>query len=291
MYYLFRLAATLVPHIPYRLIPLLSRVIGWFAWLLAFGARKRVRENITHVLQGREHGQTVEPREVRRISRGVFINSARNYLEAFYTPRRSDKSILSVADIESIEPLKAALALGHGVILFSAHLGPFELLAHWLSINGYKTIVPVENLKNKRLLELMLRLRRSHGIEFMPLGGSAPMRLMTRALRENQIVLITADRVIRGQSIELSFFGAKAQLPNGIARLAQKTGAAVVGGFGWWADETHVKCKLVPLSLTLSEEERTQVDLIQSGIVKQMEQFIGAHPEQWVVLSRVWTTS
>ncbi|HET8912372.1 MAG TPA: hypothetical protein VFN23_12950 [Ktedonobacteraceae bacterium] len=289
MYYLFRLAAILVPRIPYRLIPPLSRVIGWFAWLLAFGARKQVEENITHILQARNSGAIVERREVQRKTQGVFCNSARNYLEAFYTPQRSEESIVSVAHIESIDPLKEALAHGHGVILFSAHLGPFELLAHWLSINGYRTIVPVENLKDKRLLDLMLRLRRSHGIEFIPLGGSAPMRVMTQALRANQIVLITADRVIQGQSIEFPFFGTKTQLPGGIVRLAQKTGAALVGGFGWWTDETHIQCKLVPLSLTFSEEELKQVEVVQQGIVNQMETFIGEHPEQWVVLSRIWT--
>lgn len=291
MYYLFRIASIVIPRIPYRYIPLLSRWVGWFAWIVAVGARKQATENITHVLQDRDRSGVVDRREVQRTVQGIFRNSVRNYLEAFSTPRRSKEEIMSALEVEQedVEVLEAALAQGRGVLLFSAHLGPFELLAHWLAIKGYKVIIPVENLKNQRLLELMLRLRRSHGVEFMSLGGSAPMRLITRALRENQIVLLTADRAVQGMSVELPFFGAKALLPNGVARLAQKTGATLVAGFGRWRDETHVIGRMVPLDIP--EEDRKRIDVIQHGIVEKMEQFIGEHPEQWMVYSRVWTTS
>ena len=74
----------------------------------------------------------------------------------------------------------------------------------------------------------MLDLRRNHGIQYLPVVGSTPMRTIVQKLRDNKIVSIVADRAIAGISVEADFFGAPARLPIGPIRLAQRTGAALV---------------------------------------------------------------
>ena len=80
-----------------------------------------------------------------------------------------------------------------------------------------------------------------------------------------------------------------ARLPTGPALLAQRTGAALVGGFGWYRADTHIEAQFVPLSLELPEEQRRDFALLMDRIVEKMEHFIRAHPEQWVVFSPIWT--
>src|SRR5205085_6407399 len=121
-------------------------------------------------------------------------------------------TILQEVQIDGLEHLEAALALGKGVILVSAHLGPFEYIVQCATIKGYELTIPVERLRDQRLLDLMLDLRRSHGVQILPLIGMTAMRAMIQALRGNKIVLIMADRATTGQVGEKLFFGAPAHL-------------------------------------------------------------------------------
>ncbi|MDQ2717025.1 MAG: hypothetical protein M3Z08_19145 [Chloroflexota bacterium] len=288
MYRLFWLATVLVPRLPRGLVRPLSRVIGWVAWLVVRKARKQATINMVHVL-GKDVLETRGGRKrLRQSVRKMFQYSARNYLESFYLPTIPAETVTQSMKIAGEEHLKAALAKGKGVLLFSAHVGPFEYLSQWLAINGYQLTIPVEPLKDQRMLDLMLNVRRSHGVEYVPLTGVSTVRAIMQSLRANKVILLTSDRAIIGQSVDLPFFGAPARLPAGLAALAQRTGAALVGAFGWRTHGTQIEGEFVPLSLALPEEQQADTDILMRGIIEMTERFIGAHPEQWVVFAPVW---
>ncbi len=138
------------------------------------------------------------------------------------------------------------------------------------------------------MLQLMLALRKSSGVSYVPLGGTTAMRTMLQALRSNQIVLITADRAVEGESIVTDFFGAPARLPIGPVNLSVRTGAPLVGAFGWRSAGGDVSGVFTRLTLALPEEERTLADVVEAALITQMEQIIRAHPEQWVVFESPW---
>jgi phosphatidylinositol dimannoside acyltransferase len=251
-------------------------------------ARKQATINMVHVL-GKDVVETRAGRKrLRQTVRRMFQYSARNYLESFYLPTVPAKVVTQSMQIKGEEHLKAALAQGKGVLLFSAHVGPFEYLSQWLSINGYPLTIPVEPLKDQRMLNLMLKVRRSHGVEYVPLKGVSTVRSLMQSLRTNKVVLLTSDRAIVGESVEAPFFGAPARLPAGLAALAQRTGAALVGAFGWRTHGTQIEGEFVPLSLALPEEQRANTDILMRGIIETTERVISAHPEQWVVFAPVW---
>lgn len=295
MYNLFRLATIVVPRLPHRLLRVLALLGGTLAWLVARNARKQATANMLHVLGTQVLTTRAGRKQLRRTVRGMFQNSVWNYLEAFSLPHIHAETIVDSLEVAGIEHLDAALALGKGVILVSAHIGPFDYLAQWLAIKGYSVTIPVEHLKDARMLDLMLKLRRSHGINFIPLGGSAPMRTILSALKKNSIVLITGDRAVQGESVEKPFFGSPARLPLGPVTLAQRTGAALVSGFGWQktAVPRSIASKpfggqIVPISLALPQDQRTNIDILMNCIIETLEHFISAHPEQWLVFSPIW---
>jgi lauroyl/myristoyl acyltransferase len=288
MYTLFKLASIVIPRLPRWFVLSLANLIGLVAWLVASKARKRATANMIHVLGPQVLATRADRRRLRRCVRGIFQNSARNYLEVFFLPYTRPESFLRNIDAEGIEHLEAALALGKGVILFSAHLGPFEFLVQWLSLKGYQVTIPTEQLKDQRMLDLMLKLRSSRGIHFIPLGDGTALRSVIQALRNNQIVLIAADRAVQGESVEKPFFGEPARLPIGPVSLSQRTGAALLGAFGWRTSSKRIAGQVVPLSLELTEEERANTDKLLCAVIEMMEQFIKAHPDQWLVFSPVW---
>src|SRR5579883_2592530 len=288
MYHLFRWAAKIVPHFPLWLLRVLSDVIGPLAWLVATSARKQATVNALHVLGPEIQRTAAGRRKLRRVVRGMFCSNASNYLDAFKLPSMDVQEILQGFSIMHEEYLTEALALGKGAVLFSAHFGPFEYLARWFAAHGYQVVIPVENLKDERLLRLMVELRNSSGITFVPLGGSAPMRTIIQALRKNQIVLITADRAVEGESVIKDFFGAPARLPIGPVNLSIRTGAPLVGALGWRSSKTRISGEFIRLTLALSEEERKQPDCVEEALLRELERIISAHPEQWIVFSRIW---
>jgi phosphatidylinositol dimannoside acyltransferase len=290
MYYLFRIASVVIPRLPHWFVLPLANMIGLLAWLVARRARKQVSANIIHVLGAETPVTRAGRRQLRNTVRVIFQNSARNYLEVFFLPYLQPETMLRHLDVEGLEHFEAALALGKGVIIFTAHLGPFNYLVQWLSIKGYQSIIPVERLQDQRMLDLILKLRGSQGIHFIPLGGSAALRPIIQALRNNQVVVIPADRAVQGESIEKPFFGKPARLPLGPVSLSQRTGAALVGAFGWYSSSNRMAGQFVPLSLQLSEEDRANTDKMMCGMIESMEHFIKAHPEQWVVFSPIWTS-
>lgn len=267
----------------------LARVIGLVAWLVAAKARRQATANMLHVLGPDIRATSAGRRRLRKTVRGMFQNNARNYLELLYLSHVKPEEVLyALQDITGIEHLEEALAQGKGVIITSAHVGPFNYMAQWFAAKGYAVTIPVEHLKDERMLNLTLKLRAERGVNFTPLGGSAPLRAMIAALRKNELVLITGDRAVVGESVERMFFGAPARLPLGPVTLAQRTGAIVVGGIGWRGTNRRLGGHFFPVSLSLPEEERFNVDKLHGKIVEVMEEVIQTHPEQWVVFSPVW---
>jgi KDO2-lipid IV(A) lauroyltransferase len=288
MYYLFRLASGIIRYLPDWLIRLLADVIGPLAWLFAVRARRQATNNALHVLGADVQHTPAGRRRLRRVVRGMFRSSVLNYLEAFTLPRIDPQAVINRIDTEGLAFLDEALALGKGVILISAHFGPFEYMAQWFAAKGYPLVIPVEKLQDERMLRLMVQLRGSHGVQFLPLEGTNAVRSLFLALRKNQLILIPADRAVQGESIVRDFFGAPARLPIGPVSLSMRTGAPLVGAFGWRTSRTRITGRAIPLSLTLPEEERRQEEALTHILIKTLEEVIGQHPDQWVVFSPVW---
>ncbi len=288
MYYLFLWASRLVPRLPRWLLRALPDLVGPLAWLVAIGPRKHATNNARHVLGAEVQRTAAGRRRLRRVVRGMFRSSVRNYLDAFLMPSIKAQDVLDRLSITHEDYVQEALALGKGAIICSAHFGPIEYMAPWFTAHGYQVVIPVEGLKDERLLRLMLKLRNSSGITYVPLGGSAPLRAIFQALRKNQIVIITADRAVVGESVVRTFFGAPARLPIGLVDLSIRTGAPLVGGLGWHSSKTRLSAEFMQLTLALPEEDRTRPEVLHAALITELERIIGAHPEQWVVLSQIW---
>ncbi|HLX58915.1 MAG TPA: hypothetical protein VKR83_17990 [Ktedonobacteraceae bacterium] len=289
MYRFYRLASIVVPRLPHGLVLAFSQLIGLAAWLFARKARKQATINMLHVLGPEVRSTRAGRRQLRRTVRKMFWFSVRNYLEALYLPHlKPDELLRRITYKDGLEHLDEALAQGKGVILISAHYGPIEYVVQWFAFQAYSITVPVEHLKDERMLELMLKLRRGQGLQFVPLGGSAPLRAMIQALRNKQMVLLTIDRATQGESIEKPFFGAPARFAYGPISLALRTGAALIVGFSWYDSHERMGGKLMPVSLALSEDERNDPDKLMQKIIEKLEENIRARPEQWVMFSPIW---
>ena len=143
----------------------------------------------------------------------------------------------------------------------------------------------VRPLDNPLLDALATRYRQMSGNEVI--GRNDLLRPILRALHSNRAVGILADQnVAQGKGVFVDFFGRKACVDSGLARLAARTGAAVIPGFAVWSSaERRFILKFYP-PLTISGDEVADTQAVQSAL----EHAIREYPDQWLWIHRRWKT-
>jgi KDO2-lipid IV(A) lauroyltransferase len=186
---------------------------------------------------------------------------------------------------DGYEHFERALALGKGVIFATGHLGNWELSAYAHALMSQPMSFVVRPLDNPLLDALATRLRQMSGNEVI--SRNAMLRPILRALHSNRAVGILADQnVSLGEGVFVDFFGHKACVDSGLARLAARTGAAVIPGFALWSDaERRFILKFYP-PLPVTGDEIADTQSVQSAL----ERAIRDYPDQWLWIHRRWKT-
>jgi Kdo2-lipid IVA lauroyltransferase/acyltransferase len=94
------------------------------------------------------------------------------------------------------------------------------------------------------------------------------------------------------QGVFVPFFGIPAYTASGLARVALRTGAAVVPGFTVW-DEQQRKYKICfdpALALVRSGDDEADVVANTAAFTAVIEKYVRRHPEQWLWVHRRWKT-
>src|SRR5262245_60451143 len=148
-YWLFRIAAAVVPLLPMRLARPLFTGIGVLAWLVAGGTRRRAERNLRHI-----PALAANAGRLHEAARGVFITSALNYLDFLRGRRLTDEEIYAGWTTEREELLNEMMDQGKGVVILGSHFGNFEYASSRLGAIGYRMITPVERIQPDRLFQL-----------------------------------------------------------------------------------------------------------------------------------------
>ena len=126
--------------------------------------------------------------------------------------------------------LDAAIAEERGVVFASAHLGPWERVAATLIACDLPFTAVAREAYDPRLTRLYDRLRGGRGLPTIYRGAAGAGAALLRTLRRGRVLGIPMDLASRVPSIDVPFLGRLAATPVGPARLALRTGAAVVVG-------------------------------------------------------------
>jgi len=278
-YWLFWLGVRLAGVLPPTWGAHLADLAGLLAYALGSQARAAVRANLRHVLGH-------PPPE--RVVRAVFRHGARNYYDLLAIPRYDAAAMRALVEVHGWENLEAARAAGKGVLLVTAHLGSVSFVGQMFAIGGCPSGVVVEPVQPPALLDLLVRLRGTHGSQVLPIGPGL-LRAIVAALARNELVALFSDRDVLGSGVEVCFFDAPARLPGGAAGLGLRGGAAVLPGFTVrTADGRHLMWLEPPLALVRSGDARADVRLNTERIARVLEAAIRRHPEQWTVFQPIW---
>jgi KDO2-lipid IV(A) lauroyltransferase len=207
-------------------------------------------------------------------------------------PKYDRAAIERIVVIDGLENFEAARNRGKGVLFLTGHMSAWELAPFAQARYGNPLHFLVRPLANARLDGLINGYRGLAGNQ--PIEKNRSARAILRTLSDGGTVGILADHntALLEEAVFVDFFGIPASTTSGLARLALRTAAAVVPGFLAW-DASLGKYRLgfepaVELSRT-GDEERDVRENTQR-FTRVIEDFVRAHPDQWLWVHKRWKT-
>jgi len=223
--------------------------------------------------------------ERARIADGSFHSIARILVAVARFPTLTKANIGDWIAYEGYEHYETAKARGKGVLFATAHLGNWELSAVAHSLMSEPMHVVVRAFDNPLIDKLVHKLRASTGNRVVEKRDY--VRGILRALAANEAVGILIDQNTGlDEGVFIDFFGVKACVARGFARIAARSQAAVIAGFALWRqqEKQYVLKFCEPVYATGDVLEDTQ------RIHAKLEEVIRQHPEQWLWMHRRWKT-
>jgi KDO2-lipid IV(A) lauroyltransferase len=216
---------------------------------------------------------------------GVFASIGRLLVAFARLPHMNKTNVHEWIRYEGFEHYRRAKEQGRGVLFATAHLGNWELSAFAHALLTEPMNVVVRPLDNPAVDDLVETRRALSGNILLSKRDFA--RSILQALRRNEPVGILVDQNASAENgAFVPFFGSLACANLTFAKLAARSGAAVIPGFAIWNEPEHryILRFYPPVLITGDAVEDTR--RIQSAI----EQAIREHPDQWLWIHRRWKT-
>ncbi len=192
---------------------------------------------------------------------------------------------------EGLHHWAEASAKGKGVLIVTGHLGAWELSSFYHSLMGHPMSMVIRRLDNLRIDAFVNRIRCLHGNRVLPKDDFA--RGLLQAMREGRSVGILMDtNMTPPQGVFVPFFGIPACTASGVARVAQRTGAAVLPGFLLWHKEEQRYVLHFYPEIAMARTGSADEDAVENTArcTAAIEAVIRQFPEQWLWVHRRWKT-
>ena len=229
--------------------------------------------------------------ERENILRGCFKSLGRLLGEFSKFPRATPESLRRIVECEGLENLQAAQARGRGVILFTGHLGAWELSSFALSAFGYPMSFLVRRIDNPLVERFIEKTRTRFGNR--SIDKRAAMRPMFKTLRAGGTLGILVDLNTQPhEGIFVDYFGIPASTTSGVAALALRTGADVLPVFVPWDDKRQRFVLRIdpPLTITRTGKEKADIEQLTSLFTSIVERYVRRFPDQWLWIHKRWNT-
>jgi KDO2-lipid IV(A) lauroyltransferase len=258
--------------------------LGCVAHAVLPAARRIARENVAIALPELDEGarRALVAKSYRTL--GSYLGDA----VAMLDPTRTTLPLPFARGAR--ETLTNAIAEQRGVLFASGHLGPWERVAATLVASDVPFTAVARDAYDPRLTRLYDRLRGGRGLRTIYRARPGAAAALLRTLRRGEVLGVPMDLDSRVPSVEVPFLGRLARTPVGPARLALRTGAAVVVGVAAPGSDPTALLELAITRIPTndldasSDGERT----LTARINDVLSERIRALPEGWVWMHPRW---
>jgi KDO2-lipid IV(A) lauroyltransferase len=288
----FELAAVKLVKGVVWLLPLgvaryLGSLLGWKAYRI-FRIRRRV--SVDNVKRSLPYATSDDAAD--RIACASYMRLGQSMMEFVSMERMSAEAIRAMVQFESFAPFDEALAEGRGAVLFSGHIGNWELGAAAVWAYGYPIRAVVGRQSNRLVDAEINRVRASKLTGVIDRGSGMGLKHAFRALQNNEIVAFVADQDAGRHGAFVRFLGRPASTHKGPAQFAVRRNSPVVAGFIHGVDGgTHRVRLLPPMWPDRSLDEETAVVELMQRYTDALSDAVREHPDQYFWAHRRWKTT
>lgn len=271
----------LLRALPHAASRRLGGALGRVAHRLDGRRRAIARDNLAHAypeLPAREH---------RRLAAACFRHVGASFCDALSATRFDPVELCRHVTLDGLEHLMAAEATGRGVIILSAHYGNWEIVPPMIALARGPMASVGRPADNPRIDREVQSLRGRLGNRSIPKRGA--LRELFRILGAGgRVGLLIDQRVRPEEGIDVPFFGRPALTSPIVAKLALRTGAAIVPVFGDHLPGGRYRVDILPaIDGGASNDPAAVVDLT-TRCLAVCETVIRRAPERWFWLHRRW---
>lgn len=283
-YRVIKLLATLISAIPRDWLALLAIPIGRIWYALDPHHRRIAFDNMRRAFAGKKGTA-----EIRRLLRANFVQFARLTLELPSLLRLNKDNLHQFVTVSGYHHLKGAIDRGKGMLILTAHLGNWELLALCGPLIFETPIYLVARPLDYRPMDkLLTEIRCRTGNEVIDKKKGAAR--IVRMLRKKQAVGILLDQNASWyDGVYVPFFGQTACTNKGVAMFALRYDVPVVPIFSIPQPDGRYKI-IIESPVNLIRTGELERDIIKNTATfnRIMEKHIRMAPESWLWVHNRW---
>jgi len=273
VYALLRAVMAAINFFPIAVSTWISRRIGDIGFLI-FASRREVALKNLDIAFGRSKSKA----QKRRIALESFRHFVTSFMEFARIPKfiKASKAHFRFTGTEHLE---RAFARGKGLILVMSHLGPWEYLAFLTHLKNIPSIILGKRIRNPYIYEWVRRLRLAADLKHTDKTEGA--RKVLSELKQNHLVGIAIDQWAGNEELWVDFFGRPASTTSLPARLAKKTGCALVPSYCIRKSCGEYEICIFP-ELNIDKQDDNYEKKVTEKLNNLLEEKIRQFPEQWI---------
>ena len=203
-----------------------------------------------------------------------------------YDPERPDRSRIQLPEA-TIAIFDKLLNDGEGALIFSAHLGNWELPALAAPAYGLDSAVLFRRPNIAAVDRAVQRIRAVNMGEMIATSLDAPVRLANALQRGVHVGMLVDQHYSKG--VDVTFFGRPAKANPLLARLAQKVECPIHGTRIVRLPDDRFRAEVTDeVEPVRDASGMIDVQATMQKITSIIEGWIREHPEQWLWLHRRW---
>jgi Kdo2-lipid IVA lauroyltransferase/acyltransferase len=273
-------------HLPPRTAMSVGRSVGKLAYLLASDLRRTGAINLRLAFPEKTEAERAQ------LLRECFDSLGRQLGLFSQLSTRSLEELQSLIEPHGLEHLAVAKAqMNGGLILFTAHLGAWELTSFGPSLFGHPFSFLVRRIDNPKIEQFVDKTRVRFGNETIDKLSAA--RSMLKLLRSNGVLGLLPDlNALDSEAIFVDFFGTPAATNFIMAKLALRTKAPIIPIFAPWNEQKRKYLLLIgpPVCFEPTGNEDEDVRQLTTKLSQLIEDQIRRYPGQWLWIHKRWKT-
>jgi lauroyl/myristoyl acyltransferase len=199
------------------------------------------------------------------------------------------------AIVEGEEHWREVMQGAGGVLLVTAHIGPWETATHFGASKTPRRIHIVREKEiDPRAQQFVQELLARSGNEYITHFAGEDLTLalgLVKALRDGDVVALQGDRPrAGGRTVTVGLFGRPMPLPTGPAALARAAGVPMLPVFNFRDGRFRVRTVIrAPIHVGHTADRDSDIGRALHRLAGEIEWAIRQSPHQWFCFRRLWT--